>query len=186
MKFSIFLILLVSAFSSCSHEKAKKNVAESLKADTLLFTQDATNVKINYSDSGVLKAIIFAPKLIGYKKDNNEIVKMPEGVKADFYNKLGQVESYITAEKGISYQTQKKVEVWQNVQILNVKNEKLNTEKLIWDQNTRKIYTDKFVRITTPTEVLTGEGLEADQDFTKWMILKPRGVISIKKDSTEN
>lgn len=176
-----YLLILISiAFlQACSSDKAKQNVAKSLQADTLLFTQEGTNVTINYTDSGHLKASIFAPSLIGFKKDGNDIVKMPKGVKGDFFNREGIRESMITAEKGISYQSKKITEVWQNVVVTNNKGEKLNTEKLTWNQNTQKIYTDKFVRITTATEILTGEGMEANQDFSSWVILKPRGTIAL-------
>jgi len=48
----------------------------------------------------------------------------------------------------------------------------------------QKIYTDKFVRITTATEILTGEGMEANQDFSSWVILKPRGTIALNATAT--
>ncbi len=179
-------ILVFIFLNACSSDKAKQNVAKSLMSDTMLFTQEGSNVTITYTDSGLLKASIFAPKLIGYKKDGNDIMKMPKGVKGEFFNNLGLKESTLTAERGISYQTQKKTEVWQNVVVTNFKGEKLNTEKLTWNQNTQKIYTDKFVRITTADEILTGEGMEAEQDFSKWTILKPKGSIALKKDSTVN
>jgi LPS export ABC transporter protein LptC len=169
--------------SSCG-DYASKNVAKMLKADTMLYTQEGRNVTINYNDSGRLKAKIFAKQLIGYKKDGNDIVRMPKGVTGNFYNDEGKVESYLSAEKGISYQTQKITEVSQNVVVMNNKGEKLNTEKLIWDQKKQIIYTDKFVRITTKNEILTGEGMESKQDFSDWVIKKPRGVISIQ-DSTK-
>jgi LPS export ABC transporter protein LptC len=151
-----------------------------LQADTMLFTQEGRNVTINYNDSGRLKAKIFAKQLIGYKKDGNDIVRMPKGITGNFYNDEGKAESYLSAEKGISYQTQKITEVSQNVVVMNNKGEKLNTEKLIWDQKKQIIYTDKFVRITTKNEILTGEGMESKQDFSDWVIKKPRGVISIQ------
>lgn len=151
-----------------------------LQADTLLFTQEGKNVTINYNDSGRLKAKIFAKQLIGYKKDGNDIVRMPKGVLGNFYNDEGKIESYLSAEKGISYQTQKITEVSQNVVVMNSKGEKLNTEKLIWDQKKQIIYTDKFVRISTKNEILTGEGMESKQDFSDWVIKKPRGVINVQ------
>lgn len=183
MKCLPFFIAII-LFAACSSDKAKQNVAKSLQADTMLFSQEGKNVTVTYTDSGNLKASIFAPVFIGYKKEGNDIIKMPKGVKGEFFNNLGIKESTLTAEKGISYQTKKITEVWQNVVVTNFKGERLNTEKLIWNQNTQKIYTDKFVRITTANEILTGEGMEAEQDFTKWVILKPRGSIAIQKDST--
>lgn len=186
-RFFIFSLMVsgLLLLCNCSSEKAKENVAKSIKADTLLFTQEGKNVTIRYTDSGRLRAEIFAPVLVGFKQEGNEIVKMPKGIKGDFFNSSGVKESDLSAEKGISYQSKKITEVWQNVIVTNSKGERLNTEKLIWNQNTQKIYTDKFVRITTKNQVLTGEGMEAEQDFSKWTILKPRGTIAINKDSTE-
>lgn len=183
--YSIAGLALSLTLTSCG-DYAKKNVAKMMKSDTMIYTQEARNVTIDYSDSGLLKAKITAPKLIGYKVDGNEIVKMPKGIVANFYNDSGAVESYLTAEYGISYQTKKITEVTRNVQLRNNKGERLNTEKLVWDQRRQLIYTDKFVRITTNDEVLTGEGLESKQDFSNWHILKPRGRIKIKKDSTNH
>ena len=180
----ILSILIATTLLSSCGDYASKNVAKMLQSDTLLFTQEGSNVTINYNDSGRLKAKIFAKQLIGYKKDGNDIVRMPKGVTGNFYNDEGQVESFLSAEKGISYQTQKITEVSQNVVVMNNKGEKLNTEKLIWDQRKQIIYTDKFVRITTKNEILTGEGMESKQDFSDWVIRKPRGVISIQ-DSTK-
>lgn len=182
MKTGLVLILMTCLYacSNISDGKMKKMMG----ADTTLFTQEGTNVTVNYTDSGTLKATIFAPQLIGYRKDGNEIVKMPKGVRGDFFNERGERESYLTAEKGISYQTQRITEVMQNVVVVNNKGEKLNTEKLIWDQKKQIIYTDKFVKITTATEVLTGEGMQSSQDFSNWVIMKPRGRIAIQQDST--
>lgn len=154
-----------------------------LQADTLLYTQEGENVEIQYTDSGSLKAVVFAKKLLGFKQDGNDILKMPEGIKADFYNNEGIKESFMTANKGISYQTKKITEVFENVVVENNKGERLNTELLIWDQGKQIIYTEKFVKITTKSEIITGEGLKGKQDFSEWTILKPRGIIQIKKDS---
>lgn len=177
----LFIILFIS--SACNIDYAKENVNNMLQADTLIYTQQGTNVTIKYTDSGYLKAVIFAKKLVGYKNDGNEIIKMPAGINADFYNPDGEKESHLSAEQGISYQTKKITEVSKNVVVINKKGEKLNTEKLIWDQNQQKIYTNSFVKITTQNEIITGEGLTGKQDFSEWTILKPRGVIQIEKDT---
>lgn len=178
-----FFFCMIIGVIGCS-DYAKKNVEKMLKSDTLIYTQEASDVTISYTDSGILKARITAKKLLGYKNEGNEIIKMPKGIIANFYNDEGQIESYLTAENGTSYQTQKITEVNRNVVVQNIKGERLNTEKLIWDQRKQLIYTDKFVRITTKDEVLTGDGMEAKQDFSNWKILKPRGNIKIQKDST--
>jgi LPS export ABC transporter protein LptC len=182
MRAYYILVCILITVSACS-DYAEKNVAKMLQSDTTIFTQEGKNVTINYTDSGHLKAKIFAKQLIGFKKDGQDIVRMPQGISGNFYNDSGAIESYLTAEKGISYQTQKIMEVTQNVQVMNNKGEKLNTEKLIWDQKKQIIYTDKFVRITTKKEILTGDGLTTKQDFSNMQILKPRGTIQLDQDT---
>ena len=104
---------------------------------------------------------------------------MPKGLNAVFYNKLGQEESNISAQYGISYDKQNLVVLKNNVQVKNEKNEKLNTEELTWNRVTKKIYTDKFVTITTPTETLSGYEMEADEDFSNWIIKKASGKFNL-------
>ena len=54
-------------------------------------------------------------------------------------------------------------------------------------EDSSKIYSDEFVKITTEDEIIMGEGMEANQDFTKWKIHKIKGVINVeeKEDSTK-
>jgi LPS export ABC transporter protein LptC len=68
------------------------------------------------------------------------------------------------------------------VEVINKNGEKLETEKLIWDEANKKIYTDAFVKITTPNQVISGKGLESNQDFTKYEIKKITGIINIKNN----
>ena len=44
--------------------------------------------------------------------------------------------------------------------------DRLETEELIWDEATEKVYTNKFVIIRRPGEIIYGHGFEANQDFT--------------------
>ena len=74
------------------------------------------------------------------------------------------------------------MEAKEDVVVTNIKGEKLNTEQLVWDQKSGKITSDVFVKITTEDQVLMGEGLIANEDFTNYRILKPRGTISIADD----
>jgi lipopolysaccharide export system protein LptC len=72
------------------------------------------------------------------------------------------------------------------VEVMNVKGERLNTEELHWDQKSGKIYTDKFVRITTADQIIMGDGMTANQTFTEWEINRYRGTINLQHDSASN
>jgi hypothetical protein len=61
-------------------------------------------------------------------------------------------------------------------------NKSLQTEELFWSPKDKKIYTDKFVIITTPTEIIKGEGLVANEDFSYYEIQKPTGIIALDEE----
>ncbi len=70
----------------------------------------------------------------------------------------------------------------QNVKLINVKGDTLSTEYLVWDEVKEKIYTDKFVKITTADQLIYGDGLVSNQNFTEYRITNVKGNIKIKKE----
>ena len=107
---------------------------------------------------------------------------MTEGIKVLFYDSLLNVASTLTSNYAIQQVSKKIMEAKNNVVVINDKGEKLNTEHLIWNEDSSKIYSDVFVKITTKEEIIMGEGMEANQDFSKWKIYKIKGTINIKED----
>lgn len=67
-----------------------------------------------------------------------------------------------------------------NVVIRNLKGEKFNTELLYWDQNTEKVYSDRFIRIEQPDRIITGRGFDSNQQMTKYTIHKPEGIFYLE------
>jgi len=182
--YGMILVLSLFVFSgiqtSCTHDVALSS--NNRKTDSMVTREYAEKVTIEYTDSGFLKARIFSPILVAVKQPTQPYMELNKGLKVDFYERDGKIQSYLTAEYGISYPDEKKIIVRNNVEILNVKGEMLNTEELKWDQKNRKIVTDKFVKITTPDQIITGKGLESDEAFSNWEILNVSGTINIPHD----
>jgi len=175
-------ILLPLLWVACSEKPGGSY--RSKKTDSIATREIAENVTIEYTDSGLLKAVIEIPVMIGVKNVRNPYIEMPKGIRAAFLDANGNIESYLLSEYGISYTEQKRMVVRRNVQVLNLKCEKLETEELMWDQQKGRIYTDKFVKITTPEQIITGEGMESDQTFSDWEIMNVSGTINRKKNDT--
>jgi LPS export ABC transporter protein LptC len=68
-----------------------------------------------------------------------------------------------------------------DVIVVNIKGDTLRTELLIWDEKTNKINTNEAVKITTPDEIIYGDGLESNTEFSQYKIFKIKGIISLKK-----
>jgi LPS export ABC transporter protein LptC len=178
---TLISVLLASACTDLSNEELRKR-----SRDTIQAKETAEQVEITYTDSGLLKARLQAPLMIAVKQAKEPYMEMPKGLKGTFYGNDGAVESYLSSEYAISYNESKKVILRRNVEVLNVKGERLNTEELHWDQKSGRIYTDKFVQITTAGQIIMGDGMTANQTFTEWEINRYRGTINLQNDSTTN
>jgi LPS export ABC transporter protein LptC len=142
----------------------------------------AKNVEFTYSDSAEVQVMLSGPLMYVYNQKEPYTV-FPEGFLVNFYDSLYQITTTITANYGIHYHEKKMMEAHENVVVKNYKTgEVLNTEELIWDRVKKKIFSNKFVKITSNDGVLFGDGLEAEQDFSKRRIINPSGEIEVKDD----
>ena len=177
----IFFLTLVFTLTinltSCTKDAEKIKKVSSIRLEGV---ERATGVAITYTDSGFLKAKIFAPLMERYTQKAEPYTEMKKGVKGFFYNKTGEAESSLTADYAISYENKKIIEVRNNVRVKNINNEALETEKLIWDERRELIYTDNFIKIKTPDEILYGTGFESNQNFTRYRIKNLTGRVTIK------
>ena len=179
--FPILLSAFFICFTACENDIAVVNSVTSASEKDLPI-ESGKNVEIIYSDSAVVRAKLTAPELNRYsgKKPYSE---MPKGMNVIFYDQFKNVSSKLTANYGIGYDSgngMEQMEADGNVIVVNEKAEQLNTEHLTWNAVTKKIYTDKFVKITTKDEIIWGNGLEADQDFSKYQIKNVKGTIAVK------
>ena len=67
-----------------------------------------------------------------------------------------------------------------NVVIRNINGDILETDLLNWDENKQEIYTDDFVKITTKSEVIYGQGFVSNQNFSKYTIKNIKGTILLE------
>lgn len=131
---------------------------------------EARDVEIFYSDSAVVRVVIKGPRLLNYVDGKNPRAEFVEGLVADFYDKQHIAQSRLVAKFGVKYDTKNIIIVRDSVVVTTIRNEKLETEELIWNEKTGTIETDKFVKMSSPKEVVYGYGLEANDDFSYWKI----------------
>ena len=141
------------------------------------------SVTMLYTDSAHLKIMLKANRMLVFNKNVKEpITILPKGVFMTFFDENEKISTTLRANYGISYDVSKRMEVHYEVVVVNKNGEKLETEKLIWDEKNKRIYTDAFVKITTDTKVIRGTGMESNQDFTKYEIKHITGTLQVKND----
>lgn len=138
-------------------------------------------IELLYSNEGKVRARLIAPELLRHRI-KIPFTEMPNGLKMYFYNDSMVSESKLTARYGITYEKSNEMIVRDSVIVINLKGEKLETEELIWNEQTQKITSTKFVKIQTSDEIIYGDGLEANSDLTNYKIKKIRGTIRLKNN----
>ena len=179
IKLCIPMLLVLGILCSCENDiKQVENLTKKEKAPI----SKGKNVELIYSEKADVKIKVTAPVMEEYGEDENKYYEMNEGIKVIFYDTTLHATSTLTSKYAIHQVGKRIMEAKNDVVIVNDKNEKLNTEHLIWYEDSSKIYSDEFVKITTEDEIIMGEGMEADQDFSKWKIFKIKGTINVKEE----
>ena len=183
ISYLIPVIFIIGILYSCKNDLEEVNA---LTAKTNQPIRTGKNIELIYSEKATAKIKVKAPQMREFAGEKN-YMEMPIGIEVFFYDSLQKVSTTLTANYAINWISEHKMEAKNDVVVVNEKGEQLNTEHLVWMQDSAKIYSDQFVKITTADEILMGDGLEANEDFTKYKILKIKGIINLKEeqDSTQ-
>jgi LPS export ABC transporter protein LptC len=141
--------------------------------------REAEDIIMYHTEKDKMKTLLKAKKINELQNGDREF---PEGIYLEFYDPSGKITSTLRANKAYYYKAENKWQGIGDVEIINEqKQEQLNTEELFWKQDTRKIFTEKFVTIKQQNEILYGTGLEADQDLSNYKLKKITGEFEVEE-----
>lgn len=174
---ALFCFMVCISITSCENNIDEVNT---LTTTANYPVESGKDIEVIYSDSGHVKIKLNAPVMMRYTGEK-QYMEMPNGVNVMFYDNSMNVTSHLSSNYAISYEKDEILEAKNDVIVVNEKGEQLNTEHLIWDKRQELIHTDEFVKITTSDEIIYGNGLESNQNFTKYKIKDIKGTINLKE-----
>ena len=179
--FYFFGLLFLAA---CENDVAEVNALTSKEFDTKV--DIGKEVVITYSDSGKVQVVCESPEMQRLNTTDTKDI-FPKGLKITFLDDNLQARAWLEADYAERLPFKYIMIARGNVKLYNTQNEKLQTSELIWDETKKLIYTEKFVRITRPTERDTtySLGFETDQNF-KQIILKRRIQSKLNAEKVSN
>ena len=68
----------------------------------------------------------------------------------------------------------------------NEQDEQFDTQLLYWNQKTKKVYSDLYIRIRQQKRIITGIGFTSNQEFTNYTIKQTQGIFPISEDDNDN
>lgn len=179
-----FIISNITAFLavmlfSCGNPTS---VIQQLASDDTLSGIVAYDIVFYRSDSGNVQVELTAP-MMSRQGDDSAFLEFPQGFQARIFDKNHRVTSEISADYGINHTDIKMVEALGNVKVENQQNgQSLYSDKLYWYQDTKMIYTRSKVRIVMPDKDITGDSLEAYENFDAYTIFNGKATFEVEED----
>ena len=157
---SVFLVpfLLVGALA-CGKEPSSEVVFEKGATPDEVFEDFVTQE----SDSGRVRWKLTAPLANRFNARNLVLMDKP---KIEFYNPTGELETTLTSDKGEYYEHTRDMLSYGNVVVVSSDGDVLKTDSLLWVNQRNKIISHCFVTLKRGRDILTGVGLECDQDLS--------------------
>jgi LPS export ABC transporter protein LptC len=174
MRNSILLIgfILLITIISCD-DKFKPASADIDSKETP--SHESWNSSVIFTDSSVTKAVLYAGHISVFTE--GAYTTIDSGAKVDFY-KDGKIVSTLTGKRGKINDRSKDIEIFDSVKVVSSDSVRLSTSRLNWNNTTRKVSSEEFVRIKTPSEEIEGYGFESDQSLSNYRIFRVSGTFS--------
>jgi len=162
--------------SGCQKEQPKKAPLSDGLPDQVL-----SNATMVFTQDGVKRTVIKARTVA---KWTSKDLTQAESLLVDFFDEQGEHTSHLVADSGWIKEKEQTLGVWGDVRVTTDEGVRLETRTLNWNSSTNKIITEDFVKITKDKDVMTGYGLEADQNLKNIKIkTQVKGEITGKKKS---
>lgn len=177
--YSLFIVLVIPGIIGISCETKLPVIPKSDLLSMPSLTGKGIQAILN--DSGRVQLIMTAPLIEQYDKADPTFSEFRSGIKVDVYNGKEKPEAKVTAKYG-KCTSNNLWELRDSVVVINEKNEKLETELLFWNQQKDRIYTDRFVKITSEDQVTQGIGFESDSHLINRKILHVTATLTLSDE----
>ena len=142
------------------------------------------DVRLSYSERGSVQHVLVATHLTRTGNgDSEEKAADFVEVEGGFTLYLGGDErehsSTLTALRGTLDEATLRLVAEDDVVLENSAGDRLETEYLVWNEDSNRVYTNRAVTIYTADGILHGQGLESDGRFERYRILQPTGELTV-------
>ncbi len=177
-----FLVVLLASCQNRTEvfdEDSSAPVAiDSIQRDTARF------VRIKLSKKGNVNSVIESELMVReVENERPSKVKLYDGVLIEYYDADHKVINTVISKQGIYDELAQVVILTDSVVVQNTDHETLYTDYLTWADSTHEFYTDREVVINTRRQQITGIGLWATEDFSRYRIEQIKGVIQVQDNT---
>jgi LPS export ABC transporter protein LptC len=192
MRYQALILGIVALFMlgvACDQEQSttvdKEDTGDSLLPDSRMY-----GAVFNMYDRGRVVTEIQAAELVGFEKNDSTIAYT---VDVDVFDSLGDVTSQLEGDSAIIREETGYLHIYGDVVLTRQDGTTLETQYLYFDSRNDSLHTHEFVKITRGEDVITGWGLDSDQQLKRFRLRDAQGKIQdvrqldqeLEKDRTE-
>ena len=171
------LVYFIAIFISCEDNT---QLLKELNIDRQNPLGTAINIRMVYTDSIKIQAILTAPKHIDYTNLSFRYAEFPEGLKVLFYDDFGN-ENEVIADYGILYNDTKLIDLKGNVELKSHEGSILKTDQLFWDAEMEWLFTEEPFTFQDMDYDFEAFRLDTNKDFTKFQTGALIGTILVSE-----
>lgn len=164
-KIKVSLLVAISSVMLFSCESNFKDV-QKINVSNFAPVGEADSVNLKYVDSGRVKAILVASKMLDFGNAAFPYTEFPKGVDVTLYD-TQQKQSFIVSDYAITYNGTDIIDLQGNVKITSSDGKFLETTQLYYDQKREWFFTEKKCKLTLgPGNIFYTKGFDASRDFS--------------------
>ena len=171
---SFYIVALLSSCDSNLRDVQKINLSEFSP------TGDADSITLKYTDSGRIKAVLIASRMLDFATVKYPFTEFPKGVNVTLYDQQAK-RTFIKSDYAIQFKGTDLIDLQGNVKISTEDNQVLETQQLYYDQKNQWFFTDGKFKFSAPKGISNGEGIDFNNDFTIMNTQKFSGEIEQSK-----
>jgi len=180
------MAIVLFVLSSCRKEPTGDPIDP-----TVTPLQVVKNMKVVQTVNGGVEMRMHAPEMrkYSYIVDSVEVNYdlYTGGFSVNAFTPDGELETRITSKEAKHITTDGKEQwlAYGDVIITNyIKQESMESDTVYWDRQEQKIYTNCYVRLSSPQGMMQGYGMESDEMARNAILLKPFDSYAVAEDST--
>ncbi len=135
------------------------------------------------SDSGLMQWKLTAPMAKRFIKKHVVHMDYP---RIEFYSNTGELKTTLTSDQGVYYEDPGDLLAYGNVVVISVDGDELETDSLLWVNARNKIISNCFVKLKREKTLITGYGLECDNDLSSAVIKRDVEATIITEEGNKD
>ncbi len=180
------LVLLI-ALSGCTRAETGPASASVADSDRAPMAQESWDVNLQISEEGVIRLVLDAAHMLRYEEPDSMYTLFRKGdeisdrVTVSFYDSTGSRTGALSAEYVRFDEVDHTMIATGDVVLESTEGRTLESERLLWNEDSGTIEAPGFVSLTTEDQNIRGYELEAGEDLRTWTIKRPTGTVRISE-----